>query len=197
VLRSVEGGLPWSIKLKLALDCAKGVAQCHRQHVVHRDIAGRNFLVCGAWQEHAEHKNKDFPHALLTDFGLSKFNRYAKANFSIDHHGSPLKWLAPEALLAHQYSFKSDVWALGVALWEIACDGQEPFADMTPLQAAQGVANKKKKLRMPLFDEDGSPDLHGASEGYCELVQSCWAEDPAQRPTAQQVADCLAKIQMK
>ena len=42
----------------------------------------------------------------------------------------PLKWTAPEALLHHKFSTKSDVWSFGMVMFEIWSLGHKPFEDM-------------------------------------------------------------------
>lgn len=62
----------------------------------------------------------------VADFGLARFMRedtytaHAGAKF-------PIKWTAPEGLAYNTFSTKSDVWAFGVLLWEIATYGMAPY----------------------------------------------------------------------
>ncbi|KIH62363.1 hypothetical protein ANCDUO_07354 [Ancylostoma duodenale] len=79
-----------------------------------RDLAARNCLVG------SENVVK------VADFGLARFMRedtytaHAGAKF-------PIKWTAPEGLAFNTFSTKSDVWAFGVLLWEIATYGMAPY----------------------------------------------------------------------
>lgn len=62
----------------------------------------------------------------MADFGLARLMRddtytaHAGAKF-------PIKWTAPEGLAYNTFSTKSDVWAFGVLLWEIATYGLSPY----------------------------------------------------------------------
>lgn len=79
--------------------------------IVHRDLATRNVLIdCG--------KN-----IKISDFGLLQIDDYYKGDYSI--FGA--RWAAPEVIKYEEYSNKSDVWAFGVVLWEIATLGNENF----------------------------------------------------------------------
>ena len=71
--------------------------------VVHRNLAARNVLIDG---------NKNLK---ISDFGLSH------SRVEYDVFGS--RWSAPEVLKSKNYSSKSDVWAFGIVLWEIATLG--------------------------------------------------------------------------
>ena len=41
----------------------------------------------------------------------------------------PVKWTAPEAILYHKYTTKSDVWSFGMVMFEIWSLGHKPFED--------------------------------------------------------------------
>lgn len=87
-------------------------------------------------------------------------------------------WLAPEVIEHAHCSMASDVYAFGIILWEIVTR-QEVFVGLT---ANQIIARVVKSGLRPVPPDD-SP--------LCTLMQSCWAQNPAERPN---FAEIIASI---
>ena len=60
----------------------------------------------------------------VADFGLARLIRTTEDTYTA-HPGAkfPIKWTAPEGLAYNRFTTKSDVWAFGILLWEIATYG--------------------------------------------------------------------------
>lgn len=169
VLRSNEP-LEWSVRIKIATDMAKGLAFLHDKRFLHRDIKSLNVLL-------DEHFN-----AKLCDFGLAKVKietRLLKKPQASDAAGTPA-WMAPELLSPPgKYTFKSDIYSLGVTFWELGAR-RTPFSNL---------ANRKDMF--DLFDlvkkgkrEDISPDC---PKELATLIQECWDLSQDKRPSADAV----------
>jgi len=157
--------LSWAQRVMMALGAAKGVSQLHSQRILHRDLAARNFLI--------DQGNV----VKLTDFGMSTFHKHA-FTFAMDHAGSPLKWMAPEALGA-KFSFASDVWSLGVVMWEIL-NRSEPYPNLSPQEAALQIRAGKT---LPLSE--------AWPEAVTRLLLRMWHTHAESRPSAATVVTAL------
>ncbi|KAF9612914.1 hypothetical protein IFM89_004330 [Coptis chinensis] len=114
--------LTWDIRMKIALDAARGLEYLHENcnpPVIHRDLKSSNILL-----------DSNF-NAKLSDFGLAVINGTQNKN-NIKLSGT-LGYVAPEYLLDGRLTDKSDVYAFGVILLELLM-GRKPVEKMTPSQ---------------------------------------------------------------
>ncbi|KAK9994274.1 hypothetical protein SO802_023977 [Lithocarpus litseifolius] len=158
-------------KLRMALDVAKGInyLHCLNPPVVHWDLKSPNLLVDKNWT------------VKVCDFGLSRF----KANTFISSKsvaGTP-EWMAPEFLRGEPSNEKSDVFSFGVILWELVTM-QQPWNGLSPAQVVGAVAFQNRRLTIP---QNVSPVL-------ASLMESCWADDPVQRPSFSSIVESLKKL---
>ncbi|KAL2498108.1 Protein kinase superfamily protein [Abeliophyllum distichum] len=157
--------------LRMALDVAKGInyLHCLNPPIVHSDLKSPNLLVDKSWT------------VKVCDFGLSRF----KANTfisSMSAAGTP-EWMAPEFLRGEPSNEKSDVYSFGVILWELLTMHQ-PWDGLSPVQVVGAVAFQNRRLEIP----------QGTSPMLASLMESCWAEDPARRPSFASIIKTLKKL---
>lgn len=158
-------------RIRMALDVAKGInyLHCLSPPIVHWDLKSPNLLVDKNWT------------VKVCDFGLSRF----KANTFISSKsvaGTP-EWMAPEFLRGEPSNEKSDVYSFGVILWELVTM-QQPWNGLSPAQVVGAVAFQNRKLTIPI----------NTSPALTSLMESCWADDPAQRPTFKSIVNSLKKL---
>ncbi|XP_030623247.1 tyrosine-protein kinase ABL1 [Chanos chanos] len=147
------------VLLYMATQISSAMEYLERKNFIHRDLAARNCLV---GENHL---------VKVADFGLSRlmigdtYTAHAGAKF-------PIKWTAPESLAYNKFSIKSDVWAFGVLLWEIATYGMSPYPGIDLSQVYE-LLEKDYRMDRP----------EGCPEKVYELMRACWKWNPAERPS--------------
>lgn len=114
LLRVNPSGLAPARAAGIALDCAEALAYAHRQGIIHRDIKPANLLL---EIEGGRAKLADFGVARLFDPGSGAQN---------DTPGGTPGYMAPEIIRGEEGDARSDLFSLGVTLYELLC-GKRPF----------------------------------------------------------------------
>jgi eukaryotic-like serine/threonine-protein kinase len=153
--------------VEAAAQVLDGLAHAHRRGIVHRDVKPSNVLL----EESPEVAVR------VLDFGLAQFDDADTLTAVGDVPGT-LAYISPERLAGSDASASSDVWAVGVMLWE-ALGGSHPFWGVPLPQVASAIA-------------DGAPPL-AARRGdlprrLLAAIDRALDVDPARRPTASQLA---------
>jgi len=175
--------LPWETRLKYALDVANGLAYLHSLNIMHLDFRSPNLLVFDP-----------SPNAItsikVADFGLS-------TSSSGSHKGikafNPF-WSSPEILSRGTYDLSTDVYSLGIVLWELLQHGR-PFEEHRSkypgpeIILTAAIASATENLR-PTFPANTPTEIQ-------TLITQCWQHDATQRPTASDVVRQLEIIQIE
>lgn len=157
-----SGRLDLHEALRIAREIAAALEAAWDKGIVHRDVKPQNVLL---------DRNGV---ARVADFGLAKPVDAGEAGLTTDGHfvGTP-HYVSPEQATAQKVDFRSDVYSLGILLYEMLT-GERPFDASTP------VAVVAQHLHTPLPSLAGRrPD---APAGVAELVRQMTAKDPARRP---------------
>ncbi|XP_027724244.1 tyrosine-protein kinase ABL2 isoform X2 [Vombatus ursinus] len=147
------------VLLYMATQISSAMEYLEKKNFIHRDLAARNCLV---GENHV---------VKVADFGLSRlmtgdtYTAHAGAKF-------PIKWTAPESLAYNTFSIKSDVWAFGVLLWEIATYGMSPYPGID-LSQVYDLLEKGYRMEQP----------EGCPPKVYELMRACWKWSPSDRPS--------------
>ena len=145
-------------------DVASGLAYLHActPPIVHQDIKPGNVLI------------DDIYNYAITDFGISSKSGANHDYFFDDENSGTLAYMAPERFQeGAEPQPESDIWAFGATLHELLT-GNVPFGE------EGGLAQAEKGIPMP--------DAPGVSSDIQRLIHDCLAQNPADRPTAQQLA---------
>ena len=175
-LKDPEEAFDDATQTRLCAEVATGVAYLHMKEVsiIHGDMKAGNVLL-----------TRDRS-ARLCDFGLSEAKNRSKTMTSAANAGSKsnaltVAWSAPELFTAEPKSFATDVYALGLTLWEIY-ERATPFASMPEAAVVSQVLAGRR------------PKLAKTPASVRRLVEKCWSEDPKERPGADRVALMLTNL---
>ncbi|HEU4392761.1 MAG TPA: protein kinase [Solirubrobacterales bacterium] len=153
------GALDPQEALAYAIEIARGLTVAHARNMVHRDIKPQNVLI------DAEGRAK------LTDFGISRQLEQDGMTATGRVLGTT-DYVAPEQAMGHGVDPRSDIYSLGVVLYEMLI-GQVPFhAD-----SQVGVAMKHVNEELPDVQQR-RPEVSAAA---ALVVERATAKDPAQR----------------
>lgn len=188
VTEKIEGGsllgmfkrapLPLSDLMRIAAQIVQAVAELHRQHVIHLDLKPENLMQRPVSQESGGE-------TVLIDFGLSRHDQLPDLlaeEFFIPMGTFP--YIAPEQYLRCRDDLRSDLFALGAMMYELAT-GKLPF----------GMPEKLKGVRKRLWRDPAPPRAlrPEVPEWLQEIILRALEVDPMHRyQTAAQIAFDLA-----
>jgi len=172
----IRGEHAMPAKLAILEQVAYGLAACHAAEVVHQDITPRNIRITSEGKP------------VLVDFGLGKrlaVSSDSTTQFDSTYGAAPvgtLPYVSPERLMGQNITSASDVFALGVIGFELLT-GERPFWRATPAGTIVAILH------------DPTPALRQANPSVEErialTIQRCMSRNPAERPSAREVAEHL------
>jgi len=154
------GRLPPAKALEIARQLCAGLAAAHDKGVLHRDLKPSNIMIDGQGR------------ARITDFGLAVRSEDERGEGGIV--GTPA-YMSPEQLAGRTASVKSDLYALGLVLYEI-------FTGKKAFEAATLAEWKRKHAQeTPTAPSSHISDVDPAVE---RVILRCLEKDPRQRPAS-------------
>lgn len=120
-----RGPLPQPEALAIARQLAAGLAEAHRNRVVHGDLKSSNVILTTAPDGGLR--------AVITDFGLARRRETSEQTLQSGWGGGTPDYMAPELWRGAAASPASDVYALGIIFYEMI-SGKRPFGPATPLK---------------------------------------------------------------
>lgn len=145
---------------RIALAVCEGLAAAHAAGVVHRDLKPANVLIEASGR------------VVLTDFGIARAMAGESASRTQGMVGTPM-YMSPEQLGGGEVDARSDLYAVGLLLYEMLT-GEAPFTGDSPMAVAFA------RLRQPPPDPSGRP---GVPDALAQWVRRCLEREPRERPS--------------
>jgi serine/threonine protein kinase len=166
---------------RYGVQIADALAHAHDRQIVHRDLKGANVVVT--------HDGR----VKVLDFGLARrldkatVDAITRSQASLERDASlvgTLPYMAPEVLTGETGGYQSDIWALGVLLYE-AVTGQLPFGGSTPYSLSAAILHELPK-----------PLPSNVPPGLSAVIMRCLAKDLRDRfQRAGEIRSTLETIQ--
>jgi len=162
----LSGGMATEVVVRNGVQLADALAHAHERGIVHRDLKSGNVWVTPSGR------------LKVLDFGLSKrveekiSEETTKFDQGWDEQHSitgTLPYMAPELLRGEEADARSDVWALGVVLYEMAA-GRRPFRGGTAYELSASILRESPPVISP-----GLPPV------LQSVIDRCLDKDPTQR----------------
>ncbi|KAL8473233.1 hypothetical protein ACS0TY_030168 [Phlomoides rotata] len=155
----------------LALDISRAMEYLHQNRIIHRDLKPSNLLL-------TEDKKK----IKLADFGLAR----EEVDDEMTTEAGTYRWMAPELFsvedlhvgVKKHYDHKVDVYSFSMILWELLTN-RTPFKGRNNIMVAYAAAMNRR------------PNMDNIPAQIAPLLQSCWAENPEDRPEFHQITEFL------
>ncbi|KAJ1610981.1 protein kinase NPK2 [Cryptosporidium canis] len=167
----------------IAIQMVDGLVYLHQNNRIHRDVKLNNILI-----------NQDGA-VKISDFGISKLidqNNAKDHNKNVSTFVGTQIYMSPERLQGKSYSFSSDIWSLGICLYELAV-GTHPFKNLSLFDMVYILCedNSENGETLPFLEKiikrcPLPESLHKNTEFYA-FLRGCLELDPLKRLTATQL----------
>jgi eukaryotic-like serine/threonine-protein kinase len=160
----------------IARQTAEGLSEAHRMGIVHRDLKPQNVMIDGEGN------------AKIMDFGIARSVRGKGLTDEGTIVGTP-EYMAPEQVEGKKSDHRSDIYSLGIILFEILT-GQVPFEGETPLSVAV-----KQKTERPADPRKLNTQI---PENLSRIILKCLQKEPAMRyQSSDQLLADLKEVEKK
>ncbi|RWR78518.1 Protein kinase domain-containing protein [Cinnamomum micranthum f. kanehirae] len=188
---SVLQSLSWSIRLKIAIGAARGIAflHCSERKIIYRSFKPSDILLDLNYN------------AKISDFGLARDGPQGEDSHVSTRVMGTYGYAAPEYMATGHLYVKSDVYGFGVVLLEMlsgmrAMDKNRPGGQHNLVEWAKPYLSDPRKVLSRVMDQrlEGQYPSKGAVQA-AQLILKCLGSDPRRRPSMSEVVETLEQIQ--
>ena len=147
--------LTWKERIQIIVRISYALSRVHEENAIHRDLHSGNILY--------SQLNQRF---FISDLGFC-----GPADKPLNSTYGNLPYIAPEVIIGKETTFASDVYSIGMIMWEIS-SGQPPFINYeNDYDLAMNIINGMRPKIVPETPSE-----------YVKLMVQCWNADPEKRP---------------
>lgn len=164
-----------------------GMQYLHEMKVVHRDLKSKNVLV-----RRMKGSETEYVVAKVADLGSSKMKENSMTYSNLTPNMGSTRWMAPEIIklenqpemldtlvkkgdaVDQKYTRKPDVHSFAMVCYEILT-GKQPYSEVYSLNEVKKMISAGERPTLP--QQRHCPDM------LKRLIESCWHQDPSQRPS--------------
>ncbi|CAK7325698.1 unnamed protein product [Dovyalis caffra] len=182
--------LSWNLRMKVALDAAKGLAYLHsdKAKVIYRDFKASNILLDSNYM------------AKLSDFGLAKDGPTGSKSHVSTRVMGTYGYAAPEYMATGHLTTKSDVYSFGVVLLEMlsgrrAIDKNRPSKEQNLVEWARPYLSSKRRIFQVMDARIQGQYSTSDAVKAANLAIQCLSAEPKYRPHIEEVVKALEQLQ--
>ena len=159
--------LTWKERIQIAYDIIEALDSIHMENAIHRDLHSGNIL----------HSPRNYMW-YISDLGFC-----GPADKPLNSIYGNLPYIAPEVIVGKGYTFASDIYSVGILMWEIS-SGQPPFVNYEhDYDLAMRIINGMRPIMVTETPLE-----------YKKLMEQCWDADPLRRPNIETLLTEMDKI---
>jgi len=164
--------------IPIAKHIVSGLRALHRSGIVHRDLACRNLFM------------KEGGKVVIADYGLARSISETKEYYiSKEAQMLPILWMAPECIFKGRFSYRGDIWSLGVTIWELLSKGVRPYdSSLKEGLSTHEITKQVQSGTLALLPDTNYPSNQDKS---IVLARKCLQLDVKKRPDADDLATDL------
>ena len=167
-LQQNHSRVTWKERIQITVDIIISLYFIHKENAIHRDLHSGNILL--------KHSRFD-----ISDLGFC-----GPADKSLTSIYGNLPYIAPEVISGKGYTFKSDIYSIGMLMWEIS-SGQQPFNNYKlNVDLAINIINGIRPKIVP-----------GTPLEYESLMKQCWDADPSKRPGSRTLWEKIKEFNLR
>ncbi|RIA90990.1 kinase-like domain-containing protein [Glomus cerebriforme] len=166
-LQQNHAQLTWEERITIIFSMITSLYRIHKENAIHRNLHSGNILY--------SNNNQSF---VISDFEFCG----PADNPSSSIYGN-LPYIAPEVISGKEHTFASDIYSIGMIIWEIL-SGQPPFMNF----------EHDYNLAMNIINGTRPKILSGTPLEFKSLMEQCWNTNPLERPTIDVLFDKIENL---